>query len=125
MFADSGLTAGLQIADIVSGMVYTNAYREKIAPAGAVSEHGYLDYTHMLRFQQPLRDIVFVSANVYGTQRMYGLRNIDHRVGPAARNNLVALQRKYARCPLGCVLDRDAAAQPGTRFSRSRSPQLR
>ena len=79
MFADSGLTAGLQIADIVSAMIYANTYRAKLAPAGAVVEFGYLDYTHALRYQAPLKEAVFCSINKYGDHHIYGLRNIDHR----------------------------------------------
>ncbi len=79
MFADSGLTAGLQIADIMSGLIYTNAYRDKLAPNGADPACGYLDYTHTARYYTPLKEIIFESDNVYGEQRMFGLRTLDHR----------------------------------------------
>jgi len=83
LFADSGLTAGLQIADIVAALVYTNAYREKLAPFGAVPESGYLDYTHTKRFHPPLREMVFQSSQLLGGNRMFGLRTLDHRDRPA------------------------------------------
>ncbi|WP_316227767.1 DUF3800 domain-containing protein [Bradyrhizobium sp. SZCCHNR3015] len=79
IFADSGLTAGLQMADIVSGMIYTTTYRDRLAPQGADQATGYLDYTHTARYTAPLKDVTFHSANVYGQQKMYGLRTIDHR----------------------------------------------
>lgn len=79
IFADSGLTAGLQLADIVSGLIYTSNYRDKLAPRGADHENGYLDYTHTAKYANALKDVTFHSANVYGQQRMYGLRTIDHR----------------------------------------------
>lgn len=59
MFADSSLTAGLQIADIISSIVYTNVYAEKLAPIGQNGQLGYLDYSHAKRFYQPLREVVF------------------------------------------------------------------
>ncbi len=95
MFADSGLTAGLQIADIISALIYTNAYREKIAPDGAVSEWGYLDYQHTKRYWKQLKEIAFESSNHYGGNKMYGLRTIDHRDGPVAQSNLIALKEKF------------------------------
>lgn len=92
MFADSGLTVGLQIADIVSGIIYTNAYREKLAPQGAVLEQGYLDYTHTRRFYRPFKDLIFESARVYSNgNRMFGLRTIDHRDGPVSSASLITL----------------------------------
>jgi hypothetical protein len=79
LFADSGLTAGLQIADIVSGLVYTNAYREKLLPGGASTN--YLDYSHTRKYYHAFRDTVFESKNLYGGHRMFGLRTIDHSDG--------------------------------------------
>jgi len=98
MFADSGLTAGLQIADIVSALIYTNAYREKVAPAGADPSCGYVDYTHTKRYYKPFKDIIFESKNRYGApgNRMYGLRTIDHRDWPVPAKNLIALQKKFS-----------------------------
>lgn len=97
MFADSGLTAGLQIADIVSGAIYTNSYREKLAPRGAIPEHGYLDYTHVARYWPCLKKVTFHSANKYGSHRIFGLRTIDHRDGPVPDTKLVALVEHFSR----------------------------
>ena len=85
IFADSGLTAGLQIADIVSGMIYTTTYAHKLAPQGADTARGFLDYTHATKFSNPLRDVTFVSKNKYGSQTIFGLRILDHRDEEPAR----------------------------------------
>jgi hypothetical protein len=81
LFADSGLTCGLQIADIVSALIYTNAYREKIAPNGADAKYGYLDYRHTSSLYQPFREMVFESTNRYAGFKTFGLRTLDHRDG--------------------------------------------
>lgn len=96
LFADSGLTAGLQIADIAASMIYTNAYREKLAPDGSVPEFGYLDYTHTKRYWASLRDVVFQSAATSGGTRTFGLRNIDHSDGFVAPAKLVALADRFS-----------------------------
>lgn len=101
LFADSSLTAGLQIADIIAFLSYTNAYREKLAPAGAVPEFGFVDYSHTRRYWPQFKDLVFQSRELHGAQKMFGLRVLDHRDGPAKaagkREALQALQQKYNR----------------------------
>lgn len=95
LFADSKLTAGLQIADVVAALVYASDYARKLAPQGAVPEQGFLDYTHVRRFEKPLKDRIFVSANIYGDQRTYGLRLIDHRDSPNPLD-LERLRQRFA-----------------------------
>lgn len=97
LFADSGLTAGLQLADIVSGLIYTNAYREKLAPNGRVDEFGYLDYRHTRRYYKSFKEIIFESANPSGGNSLFGLRTIDHRDGPVPAANLLALQSRFSK----------------------------
>lgn len=95
LFADSGLTAGLQIADIAAALVYSNAYREKLAPGGADVERGYLDYRHTRRFYRPLRERVFESEQLYGGSKMFGLRTLDHRDGEPSEKDLEALANRF------------------------------
>jgi hypothetical protein len=97
LFADSGLTAGLQIPDIVAAMIYTNAYREKLAPQGNVPEFGYLDYTHTRRYWTPLKEVIFESANTVSGVRTFGLRTIDHSDSAVPHAKLVALVERFAR----------------------------
>jgi len=97
MFADSKVTAGLQIADIVSSLIYTNAYREKLAPNGESAEFGYLDYRHTARFWDQIRPIVFEGPPGTDGRKMFGLRNIDHRDGPASLDQLAALTTKFSK----------------------------
>lgn len=79
LFADSCLTAGLQIADIVAAQAYAYAYREKLAPEGAIQELGLLDYTHTRAHSKPLKDVEFHSRNKYGDHHRHGFRIMDHR----------------------------------------------
>ncbi len=96
MFADSGITAGLQIADIVSGMIYADVYRHKLSSDVAVLEKGLLDYSHCQKYHTPLSEVVFQSENHYGSQKMYGLRTIDHRDVDIAPK-LDALKAKFSK----------------------------
>lgn len=79
LFADSKLTVGLQIADIVAMMVYTNAYRTKI-PFSQDNQDGYVDYSHTEAFYPKIRSITFESDRLYAGRKVYGLRTIDHRI---------------------------------------------
>lgn len=97
MFADSKVTAGLQIADIISGLVYTNAYREKLAPNGADGSSGFLDYRHTARFWDNLRPVVFEGPPDTDGRKLFGLRNIDHRDGPATSGQIAALAAKFVK----------------------------
>lgn len=79
LFADSSLTAGVQIADIVAAIKYASTYCHYLAPDGAVLESGYLDYTHVKSFWTPFRDLRFVSNKLYEGYIKYGFRTFDHR----------------------------------------------
>ena len=79
MFADSGITAGLQIADIISGLIYADTYQHKLSPGGGDKEVGFLNYAHCQKFHAQLNDVVFQSRNKYGPRRLFGIRTIDHR----------------------------------------------
>lgn len=95
MFADSGITAGLQIADIVSGLVYTTTYRDKLAPNGAEPATGYLDYRHCQSYWPTLQELVFSSTNLYGTQKIWGLRTLNHQQKDQMDTKLQALADKF------------------------------
>ncbi|MCJ2024397.1 DUF3800 domain-containing protein [Methylobacterium sp. J-067] len=98
MFADSALTAGLQIADTVAFMIYGLTYAEKLSPQGKVDDLGYLDYLHLKCYNRPLRDSVFKSLNTYaGGQQMYGLRTINHHDAPASDQSLQKLKQRFAK----------------------------
>jgi hypothetical protein len=84
LFADSALTVGLQIADIVAAHVYAKHYREKLAPDGHDPVHGYLDYTASRVFDSSLKENVFLSTNTYSQHRMHGVRLLDHRSNASA-----------------------------------------
>ncbi len=79
LFADSCLTAGLQIADIVAAQVYAEAYRDKLTPDGPVQDLGLLDYGHTRKFAKPLHEVEFHSVNRYGDHHRHGFRILDHR----------------------------------------------
>ena len=79
LFADSKLTMGLQIADIIAMLVYTNAYRTKISPY-CKREDGFEDYSHTSHYYPLLQKVIYesIAADSAGG-KMFGLRNIDHR----------------------------------------------
>ena len=79
LFADSAITAGVQIADVVAALMFANIYQHRLAPAGSDPAKGYLDYTHTQRYWKQLHDLQFVSANRYEGYIKYGFREQDHR----------------------------------------------
>lgn len=97
LFADSCLTAGLQIADLVAAQVYAEAYREKLAPEGSSAQWGYHDYCHTKVFAKPLHQSEFHSNKVYSGHQTHGIRIVDHRKNAAQPNELARLSEKYAK----------------------------
>lgn len=79
LFADSAITAGIQIADIVAALVYANNYQLKISPEGGDPSQGILDYRHVRRFWPRLNETQFQSEKEYQGRTIYGLRTVDHR----------------------------------------------
>jgi uncharacterized protein YciW len=96
LFADSALTVGLQIADIVAAHVYAKHYREKLAPNGQDTACGYLDYTASRVFDNSLKQNIFQSTNTYSQRRMYGVRLLDHRAS-ASTSELSLLAEKFKK----------------------------
>jgi hypothetical protein len=74
MFADSALTAGLQMADIIAALMYASTYTHELAPKGAVKSLGLLDYTHIKPFWRLISENEFKSQKEYAGYRMFGFR---------------------------------------------------
>jgi hypothetical protein len=79
LFADSGLTAGLQIADVAAALIYGTEYAQRLCCKPGFAESGYLDYNHTLRFRKPLEELQFTSRRKYRGYICRGFRIIDHR----------------------------------------------
>lgn len=79
MFADSALTSGVQIADIVADLMYANAYRLNLSPDGRGYDVGYLDYTHAERYWRHVLKLKFQSKAQYNGFYKSGFRVFDHR----------------------------------------------
>ena len=72
MFADSRLTVGLQITDIIGSCIFTDYYcRNCMFIPGAI------DYSHMLAYWPDLFSLQFKSRNLYDGFQRNGYRLID------------------------------------------------
>lgn len=76
LFADSAITSGLQIADIIAAMLYANSYEHFL---GVNKEKGFLDYSHTKKYWPPLKELEFASKKNYGGYQQFGHRVMDHR----------------------------------------------
>lgn len=72
MFANSKLTAGLQIIDIVGSCIYTNFYHRN-----CMFVPGALDYSHMVTYWPELSALEYQSQRLYDGHRRSGYRVID------------------------------------------------
>lgn len=72
MFADSSLTVGLQITDIISSCIYTNYYQRNCMFIPCA-----LDYSHMLSYWQTLLNLEFKSKQMHDGFIKNGFRIID------------------------------------------------
>lgn len=99
MFADSKLTAGIQIADIVAAVIKATTYANKLAPLGEDKELGLLDYTHNRRFWNPLKGITFTSEKEYEGHTIFGLRTIDQRDGPVTKAHIEKIKHHLEGAP--------------------------
>jgi hypothetical protein len=79
LFADSCLTSGIQIADIVAGLMYANTYRINLSSAANCDDMGYLNYAHVERFWPHLLKLKYHSASQYNGYFKTGFRFFDHR----------------------------------------------
>ncbi|MBR5097480.1 MAG: DUF3800 domain-containing protein [Treponema sp.] len=80
LFADSKITVGLQLADIISSVIYTNHYHYY-----AKDVKGAVDYSHMQRWWPKITELEFEykekDASPY---TMRGIRVINHKKSPSA-----------------------------------------
>jgi hypothetical protein len=81
LFADSRLTVGLQLADIVASNIYANHYHYYLRDAP-----GALDYSHAPRCWALLDTLQFKSVGQVDGRRIYGYRVVDLRETSAILN---------------------------------------
>lgn len=72
MFANSKLTVGLQLVDIVGSCIYGNFYQRN-----CMFVQGALDYLHMAAYWPDLDSLQFKSKNLYDGHNKNGFRVID------------------------------------------------
>jgi hypothetical protein len=87
LFADSAITVGVQIADIIAAVIYANTYRLQLSPDGEELEGAYLNYTHAKRYWSHLLSLRFQSVNAYQGWHKSGFRIFDHRDRPDAADD--------------------------------------
>ncbi len=87
LFADSTIISGVQIADIVAGLMYANAYRMNLSPDGTDKGCGYLNYTHVERYWAHLAKLKFQSKSLYNGYYKSGFRVFDHRKEKPSNND--------------------------------------
>lgn len=73
LFADSKITVGLQLADIVSSVIYTNHYYYYTN-----SIEGAVDYSHMQQWWKRITELEF-NYESDGGYSMHGIRVINHK----------------------------------------------
>ena len=79
LFANLTITAGVQIADIIAGLMYANTYRMQLSPDGKDLGLGFLNYTHVERYWTHLLKCKFQSKESYNGWTKSGFRVFDHR----------------------------------------------
>ena len=77
LFADSALTVGIQIADIVAALCYGTTYDRCFR--GQAGIDGFGDYSHSSCFRKPLLEQAYLSKRKKRGYHLRGLRTIDHR----------------------------------------------
>lgn len=80
LFADSRLTAGLQIADNVTSMLYGNQYHYYLR-----SMPGAHDYSHLQQYWPRLASLEFHSRSAYDGYVIRGIRRNDFRTVKVTR----------------------------------------
>jgi len=95
LFADSALTAGLQVADIVAALIYADIYQHRISPDGENKECGFVDYRHVKRHGKLLNELEFKSQKKYDSRQIFGHRTLDHRDHIASQQEIQKLRNKF------------------------------
>jgi hypothetical protein len=73
LFADSRLTAGLQIVDNISSLIYTNTYEHHCS-----NVDGAISYAHAINYWGRVKALEFRSRREYDGYLRYGFRTIRH-----------------------------------------------
>jgi hypothetical protein len=76
MFANSILTVGLQVVDIIGSCIYSNFYQRN-----CMFVPGALNYSHMTTYWPDLETLEFKSQELYEGRSRNGFRVIDFEVG--------------------------------------------
>ncbi len=74
MFADSQVTVGVQLADIMASCIYSNHYYYYARDLA-----GAIDYHHMNKYWSLLDELQYKYASVDQTEKVFGFRVVDHR----------------------------------------------
>jgi len=73
LFADSRLTAGLQMVDMLSSIIYTNHYHWYCRSVPSAT-----NYEHMKKYWEIIKALEFKSIRKYDGYQKFGFRTIDH-----------------------------------------------
>lgn len=74
LFADSEITVGIQLADIVSSCIYANHYYYYVRDLP-----GAIDYEHMKPFWPYLDDLQYKYVSIDQKEKVFGFRVVNHR----------------------------------------------
>jgi hypothetical protein len=74
LFADSRLTVGLQLADIIASVIYTNKCNYHLKPHECLE-----DYSHMEKYWTSIDQLQFKSKKPFDGYLCYGCRDVDLR----------------------------------------------
>lgn len=74
LFADSRLTVGLQVADIVASIIYANHYHQYLH-----GNEGAIDYSHAVKYWERIDNLQFRSRKVYNGYKVSGIKVRDLR----------------------------------------------
>lgn len=83
LFADSRFCAGVQLADILASVCFTNHYQYYFTSRNPTGANGYLDYSHMPSYWSTLRTMFWMGQGSGGFPR-YGMRVVKQKHAPRA-----------------------------------------
>jgi hypothetical protein len=96
LFADSTVTAGIQMADIIAPLMYANTYHLQLSPGGLPRGCGYLKYTHVERYWTHLQKLKFQSQGLYQGYRKNGFRGDTYKNDdPKTEDGFSAILRAF------------------------------
>jgi len=97
MFADSRLTVGLQVTDIIGSCIYTNYYYKN-----SMFFPGATDYSHMDKYWSYLSACQFRSRDLYDGYPRNGYRLIDYHSWVYTWDFRTLVTTTHAKCPTAC-----------------------